>query len=158
MTDAAEVKFAKYSSMKYATARKLDLLRDKWTGAYQALLAGGTSDSYVRGLYVGHGNDYATAPMDNTTGTDGKTIPGYRPAMRYRLKQVVANFIMVAKDDLKEIGQQAASVPGTPPASGTSLDYRTNLVLNKDRSGAEKLQAALNDLQTRVNAGKPVQA
>jgi hypothetical protein len=146
-TLAPEVKFAKYSSMKVATARKFDLLRDQWPLTYQTIVTGGSSDRYASGLYPGHGKDYATASQAS-----------YKSGMRFRLKQVVGNYILVANDDIKEIDGQAAAIPGKSPAPGESLDYRNDIGLNKNmRSVLENLLAALNEVQKRVNAGQGVQ-
>jgi hypothetical protein len=143
-----DVPFARYSSMRYATTRKFDHLRDSWPLALQALLAGGSSDSYVHGLYPGRGKDYATAPKS-----------GYASGMRIRLKQLIPHYILACEDDIKENDETAATIPGRTPTPGESLDYRNDLTLNKNmRSVLEHLLSELKDVQTRVNAGKGVQA
>src|SRR5262245_57813172 len=142
-----DVKFAKYSSMQYATARKFDHLKETWPFAYQAVLAGRSSDLYVTGLYPGKGKDYATAPK-----------PSYMSGMRIRLKQTIPHYILACEDDMKEMDEIAAAIPTTPVAPGASLDYRNNITLNQNTRALQvHLLGQLKQVQQRVNAGKGVQ-
>ncbi len=142
-----DAKFAAYSSMKFATTKKFDHLQASWPRAYQAVLAGEPSDNYANGLYVGGGKDYATAPQGS-----------YVSGLRIRLKQTIPHYILACEDDIKEIDEMAAAIPGRTPAPGESLDYRNNVDLNKNmRSVMENLLDELKKLQERVNTGKSVQ-
>jgi hypothetical protein len=141
-----DAKFAKYSSMQYATARKFDHLRESWPLAYQAVLAGGSSDNYVTGLYPGKGKDYATA-----------TKASYMSGMRFRLKQTIPHYILACEDDIKEMDKMAAAIPTMSSAPGTSLDYRNDLTLNKNTQAVlQQLLGQLKQVQQRVNANRGV--
>jgi hypothetical protein len=142
-----DVKFARYSSMQYATEKKFDHLQNSWPAAYQAVLNGNSAEAYVSGLYPGHPKNYATAPKAD-----------YVNGVRYRLKRTIEQYIMSAEDDIKEMDELAGNIPDTPPPSGTSLDYRNNVDLNRNmRSVLENLVQALKDLQKRVKAGGNIQ-
>jgi hypothetical protein len=146
---APEAKFAKYSSMKHATTKKFDVLRDKFSSAYHAVLTGASSDSYANGLYLpGYPNNYATARQAE-----------YVYGMRFRLQQTVPHYILACEDDIKEIDEMAAGLPSSTPAPGESLDYRNNITLNKNmRSVLEQLLDQLKKVQGRVNDNQGVQA
>jgi hypothetical protein len=142
-----DVKFAKYSTIEYATARKFDYLRDRWPLAYQAVLAGTSSDDYVNGLYPGYPKNYATKPK-----------PGYLSGMRFRLKQVVPHYILACEDDIKEIDQKASGISSRKPAPGESLDYSNDVTLNRNmRSVLENLLGELKKVNQRVLADRDVQ-
>ena len=141
------VKFAKYSSMKYATKKKFDHLRDNWNAAYQAILTGASSDAYVSGLYPGYPKNYATAFKAS-----------YISGVRYRLIRTVEQYIMAAEDDIKEIDEMARAIPGNAPSPEASLDYRNNVDLNKNmRSVLENLRDSLKAVRQRVKAGQNIQ-
>jgi len=143
-----DVKFAKYSTMKYAITRKFDHLRDSWPSAYHAVLTGASSDAYVKGLYPGYPKNYATE-------SQAKYVYG----MRLRLKGTVPHYILACEDDIKEIDELATGIPSMTPSPGESLDYRNSVILNKNmRSVLEQLLGELKKVQERVNAGKGVQA
>lgn len=142
-----DVKFAKYSSMKVATEKKLDIMKEKWLPAYQALLNGDSCEAYVAGLFPGYPKNYATASKAK-----------YTEGVRYRLKRTIEQYIMAAQDDLKELDQMALKIPDNPPAPNESLDYRNSIDLNKNmRSVIENLIDSLKELQKRVNAGGRIQ-
>ena len=143
-----DVKFAKYSTMKYATTKKFDHLRDSWPLAYQAVLTGASSDTYVNGLYPGYPKNYATAPKAD-----------YVSGMRFRLKRTVPHYILACEDDIKEIDEKATGIPSRTPGRGESLDYSNDVTLNRNmRSVLEHLLGELKELQKRVEAGRGVQA
>jgi hypothetical protein len=143
-----DVKFAKYSTIKYATTKKFDHLRDSWPLAYQAVCDGDSSDAYVNGLYPGYSKDYATVPKAN-----------YVSGMRFRLKQTIDNYILACEDDIKEIDEKASGIPSRTPAPGESLDYSNDVTLNKNmRSVLEHLLSELKKVQKRVEAHRGVQA
>ena len=141
------VKFARYSSMEYATRKKFDILRDRWPLAYQAILTGDSSQNYVSGLFPGHGKDYATASR-------GSYISG----VAFRLKRVVAHYILACQDDIKEVDEASATMqPGVAQGSDT-LDYRNDPSMNKNaRALLENLLGELKKLQDRVNKGDRIQ-
>ncbi|HYJ92435.1 MAG TPA: hypothetical protein VEV84_14090 [Pyrinomonadaceae bacterium] len=142
-----DVPFARYSSMQLATKIKFDALQSNWPGAHQAVMTGGSADEYANGLYPGFPKNYATAPRGD-----------YASGMRIRLKQLIPHYILTCEDDIKEIDQMAGGISGTPPPSGTSLDYRNDLTLNKNmRSVLENLRDELKKLEQRVKANGRVQ-
>ncbi|MEP7075486.1 MAG: hypothetical protein ABI878_06715 [Acidobacteriota bacterium] len=142
-----DVKFAKYSSMDYATNKKFEILADRWPLAYQAILAGSPSAVYVNGLFPGHGKDYATAARVD-----------YVNGVTFRLKRTVAHYILACEDDMKEVDENASRIGNAPPAPGESLDYRNDAGMNKNsRSMLEGLLAELKKLQERVKTGQAIQ-
>jgi len=142
-----DVKFAKYSSMDYATNKKFDILLDRWPLAYQAILAGAPSAVYVNGLFPGHGKDYATASR-----TD------YVNGVAFRLKRTVAHYILACQDDIKEMDEIASHIGDRTPATGESLDYRNDVGMNKNtRSLLENLLSELKKLEERVKKGQAIQ-
>lgn len=142
-----DVKFAAYSSMKVATEKKFDIMKEKWLPAYQAVLNGSSCEVYVSGLFPGYPKNYATASK-----------AAYTNGVRIRLKRTIEQYIMAAEDDMKEVKQMALNIPDTPPAPGASLDYRNSIDLNKNmQSVIQNLIDSLKELQNRVNAGGNIQ-
>jgi hypothetical protein len=142
-----DVKFAKYSTMTYATSKKFDILRDRWPAAYEALLSGASSDAYVNGLYPGYPKNYATASKAD-----------YVVGVRVRLKPTIEHYIMACEDDIKEMDQTLAAIPNRTPVPGESLDYRNDPTMNKNtRAVLENCLEELKKVRARVNAGQAIQ-
>jgi len=87
--------FALYSSMTVGTAATFKRMSENWWIAYRAILDGGTPERFVMGLYPGPGKNYATRFQGD-----------YLAAVRYRVKNLIQDFISVAEDDIKELGEQ----------------------------------------------------
>lgn len=145
---APEVKFAKYSSIKLATAIKFDKLRERWPIAYQAVLRGRSSDEYVNGLYPGTPKNYATAPQST-----------YSSGMRFRLNQhVIPHYILACEDSIKELDNMALNILGRTPIPGESLDYRNSVQMNQNtRTWAEYQLSELKKVQARAKSRQPLQ-
>ena len=81
--------FAAYPDLDTGTTAYVNLLQTHYPQAWQSVLDGGTDPTaFATGLKAG---GYFTAPVETTTGADGKTIPGYAPGLIARLAQMTSS-------------------------------------------------------------------
>ena len=138
--------FAKFSTMEVGTAVTFNHLKEYWFGAYNQILTGGSSNLYVAGLYPGAPKNYATALQAD-----------YTSGIRFRLSQAIEDFILIVKDDIKELDNEISMSPsefGSPTVFGG---------IQKDENQKQekvKLEEQLKELlqiQTRHKKGESLQ-
>ena len=134
--------FAKYSTMEMGTTATLDHLRSKWPVSHMAILNGGSVGTYVMGLYPGRGKDYATA-LQST----------YLSGMRFRLRNMIEDYIAAVKDDLKECEDRLKALQLLPvkPGFDASLQPELDLRTAGNRALKAKLEGMLAELGEIAN-------
>ncbi|CAN5411741.1 hypothetical protein BH10ACI1_BH10ACI1_16940 [soil metagenome] len=87
--------FAQFSSMEAGTKATFNHLQERWFGTYTQILDGGSAENYVKGLYPGHGKDYATQYQSV-----------YTSGVRVRLGNIIEDYIAVLQDDLRDLEKE----------------------------------------------------
>lgn len=87
--------FAQFSSMEAGTKATFNHLQERWFGAYTQILDGGSPEAFVRGLYPGHGKNYATQFQSV-----------YTAGVRFRLGKIIEDYIAVLEDDVKDLKKE----------------------------------------------------
>jgi hypothetical protein len=144
-------KFANYSTMEVGTKATLNHLQERWFGAYTQILDGGSPEAFVRGLYPGHGKDYATQFQSV-----------YTSGVRFRLGKIIEDYIAVLEDDIKDIDKEIALVEKnynkTLPVGADALFGSKN----ESQFGAKKMPGVIShsmnerrllDVAPRIDAG-----
>jgi hypothetical protein len=144
-----DAKFARYSSMEYATKVKFDLLKEKWPLAYQAVLQGDKVEKYGNGLFPGKPKNYATADWSSYVG-----------GLRWRMiNHVVPHYIAACEDDIKELKARDSQRGGKKGGQGQSLDSGNDPTMNQNTINVGvNMLSELKKLLTRIKTNKGIQA
>jgi flagellum-specific peptidoglycan hydrolase FlgJ len=130
--------FAKYSSLEKGTDAYMNHLEKRWGKTHDAILHGGSTKDFADGLYPGKGKNYATASQAD-----------YKSAMNVRVKNIIEDYKLVIKDDMKDVDKDIAKLKGhlSDPKVDSSLHPEIQNRINRLEKNKENLQAELNELE-----------
>jgi hypothetical protein len=141
--------FANFSTMEAGTTATFDRLKMNWPAAHAAILAGGSAEDFVTGLYPGKGKNYATQ------------LQGvYLSGIRFRLKNMIDDYISVNEDDKKD---GLAKLPGEviqflrDPVGAAERVVGDMDAQDKADAQADTAITELKEIAKRLKAGKDLE-
>lgn len=134
--------FAAFSGEGMANDAYLDMLKQRWPNAFDAIATGASTKTFVQGLYPGYPNNYATAAKAD-----------YVSGVRRRARGVVGDLRLVYTSYLNDYRARLKANPPASPAPAVAGDAELNQIAV---ALLEQELKELDDLTDRIIAEQPV--
>jgi hypothetical protein len=130
--------FAKYSSLEKGTDAYMNHLEKGWGKTHDAIVHGGSTKDFADGLYPGKGKNYATASHDD-----------YKRAMDVRVKNIIEDYKLVIKDDMKDADKDISKLKGqlADPKVDSSLHPEIQNRIDRLEKNKANMQSELTELE-----------